>query len=120
MNDAIHGIEMSIDGKKWTRFLWIIPQVTHQQPSLLGCVDVQCRGKVAYLRQLYVHRGYRTHGIGRALVEACIETAQKTAAKSISLMVQRKNADAQAFYRRLGFVFSHEDEDDFIMSKEIK
>jgi ribosomal protein S18 acetylase RimI-like enzyme len=56
-----------------------------------------------WLEDLYVRADGRRGGVGRALVEAAVERARARGCRRIELDVNEQNADALAFYRRLGF-----------------
>ena len=52
---------------------------------------------------LGVEAGWRSRGIGRALLQALIERARDDGHSSLSLSVDARNAQALALYRSLGF-----------------
>lgn len=56
------------------------------------------------LRRLYVLQDRIGHGIGAALMQACINEAQQGGYETLWLGVWERNARARAFYRRWGFV----------------
>ena len=55
------------------------------------------------LSDVFVHPSFRGHGIGTALVKACICSAQKNGANGMLLIVNVPNP-AKALYEALGFV----------------
>ena len=57
----------------------------------------------AAVEDIYVTQGYRSHGIGRALVDACAEWARDRGADGVSLQVATGNERARKFYDTLGF-----------------
>lgn len=57
----------------------------------------------AAIEDVYVFPGYRSLGVGRALVEACKEWAIDKGASGLSLQVAAKNTRARKFYEELGF-----------------
>ena len=57
----------------------------------------------AELSELYVQPARRRRGVGRALVEEAVARASEAGARRVLLLVSQGNADAQAFYRSLGF-----------------
>ncbi|MEM7304700.1 MAG: GNAT family N-acetyltransferase [Pseudomonadota bacterium] len=59
--------------------------------------------KSLYIESLAVHEGYRSHGIGKHLIELAIEYAKKSDLDKLSLFVFEENAGGQRFYEREGF-----------------
>ena len=55
------------------------------------------------LQGIYVDRDRRRHGVGRCLIDACLERAAKAHSRHLWLETQDNNCDAIAFYERLGF-----------------
>ena len=60
-------------------------------------------GEEAYLQELYVVPARRGEGLGRALVEATIETARAAGAQSLDLNTGETDVGARALYEKLGF-----------------
>jgi GNAT superfamily N-acetyltransferase len=55
------------------------------------------------LNDLYVAPEGRRHGVGRALLQAAREHAERTQAKGLELMTARDNYAAQALYESMGW-----------------
>ena len=73
------------------------------RPPLVG---YSCRWRVTdevHLLNVAVHPGRRAGGIGRMLVEAVIDEARGTRARTMFLEVRMGNVAARRLYRRLGF-----------------
>jgi len=68
-----------------------------QQPPLAG--------DEAHLRMLGVHPEYRQHGIGRLMVEACIERARSAGKRRLTLDTTEPMVAARALYEGMGFTF---------------
>jgi ribosomal-protein-alanine N-acetyltransferase len=57
----------------------------------------------AELEGVFVDRAYRRHGIGSALVAACMTWAANAGAATVRLEVRASNTAALALYQRYGF-----------------
>lgn len=55
------------------------------------------------LQRLYVDRSALGHGIGAALLQACLESARSTGHRTLWLGVWERNARAISFYEKWGF-----------------
>jgi ribosomal protein S18 acetylase RimI-like enzyme len=60
------------------------------------------------LRDLYVARGHRGQGVGRALVTRVLDDARAAGVPRISLQTESDNDAARALYRSLGFIAPEE------------
>ncbi len=59
--------------------------------------------KPVELARIYVLAERHGHGVGRALMERCVEEARGSGAETMWLGVWERNEGAHAFYRKLGF-----------------
>ncbi len=75
--------------------LTFIPSVTHQ-----GSWRAQIEG-------VRVAAGFRSRGIGRALLEKAIELAGQHGCRLVQLTTDRQREKALQFYQSLGFTASH-------------
>jgi ribosomal protein S18 acetylase RimI-like enzyme len=67
------------------------------RPSIMtGALD-------AYLEELYVAPAKRGHGLGRALLEAAMETARQHGARRMELGTSEDDTVARALYESAGF-----------------
>src|SRR5207237_7065571 len=57
----------------------------------------------AYLEELYVVPGQRRQGIGRALLEASIDSAREAGANHFELTTGETDTEARALYESRGF-----------------
>jgi ribosomal protein S18 acetylase RimI-like enzyme len=57
----------------------------------------------AEITELYVAKGSRRRGAGRALVETALDYAHRRGCDEVHLLVDPKNETALAFYQALGF-----------------
>ena len=79
-------------------FTSIAPQ-TSSHPSF-SSASMQ---RLWILNDLYVAPEGRRHGVGRALLQAAREHAERTQAKGLELMTARDNYAAQALYESMGW-----------------
>ncbi len=61
---------------------------------------------IAQLTLLVVDESVRTHGIGRALVQAAEQFARERGAKRINVTTALHRSDAHAFYERIGYALT--------------
>jgi ribosomal protein S18 acetylase RimI-like enzyme len=60
-------------------------------------------GLECYLAELYVEPGRRGNGLGRALMEAALETARQRGADTMEIGVDEPDLAARSLYESLGF-----------------
>jgi GNAT superfamily N-acetyltransferase len=61
-------------------------------------------GLHSYLEELYVVPEMRGRGLGRALLEAALETAREAGATTMELGTSEDDVTARALYEKLGFI----------------
>jgi GNAT superfamily N-acetyltransferase len=74
--------------------------------SLLFTVSTAEGGRAALFEDLVVRSDYRKQGIGAKLLEYVIGQARAEGVLRLTLLTDMQNEQAQALYRRLGFVGS--------------
>ncbi len=74
--------------------------------SLLFTVSTAEGGRAALFEDLVVRPEYRNQGIGAKLLEYVIGQARAEGVLRLTLLTDMQNEQAQALYRRLGFVGS--------------
>ncbi len=74
--------------------------------NLLFTVSTAEGSRVALLEDVIVRSEYRGRGLGQRLVEHAFAWAEAAGMARITLLADRDNAAALAFYRRLGFGLS--------------
>lgn len=75
--------------------------------SLIGLVAAYCNDqekRIAYITSVSVLKAYTGKGIAAKLIKQCIEHAQVTEMRQISLEVARDNVPAINLYEKNGFV----------------
>ena len=60
-------------------------------------------GPCALIEELVVDEDARRQGVGRALIQTALEWARAQGCSEVEVSTDQDNANAQAFYRRLGF-----------------
>jgi ribosomal protein S18 acetylase RimI-like enzyme len=105
-------------------------------PDLVGYAKMRRNGpkprrlrgmRAVEVQRIYVRRDAQGLGIGRVLLEACLDTGRSEGFEAVYLGVWEKNPAAQAFYRNLGFSrigwhffqFGSERQRDFWMSRPL-
>jgi len=79
--------------------------MAHQDGQAVGCVALIKMSDGGYeLAKMTVHESARGTGLGRALMEACIEKAKSLNATRLYLETNSSLAPAIGLYRAVGFV----------------
>jgi GNAT superfamily N-acetyltransferase len=65
-------------------------------------------GRCAEIESMHVHPDWRSHGVGGELVEAAVARASAAGCYRVQLTSNKAREEAHRFYRRHGFVASHE------------
>lgn len=92
-----HLIVAEIDNKiVGTLQLTFIPYLTYQG------------GKRAFVEAVRIDKSYRGKGIGKIMLEWAIDKAREINCNVVQLTTDKKRPDALEFYKKLGFVASHE------------
>jgi ribosomal protein S18 acetylase RimI-like enzyme len=81
-----------------------------------------CKNKVAYLAEIAVKKNYFGKNISNILIEKCIEISKLTGMNLLKLQVNKKNGRAISFYKKIGFEYLEDCDDDnyFYMVKKLK
>ncbi|WP_345030623.1 GNAT family N-acetyltransferase [Ravibacter arvi] len=117
-NEALSGRELPRDGfaRAWRENMqakgniYILAEA-EGKPVGMGSCHVQWllhhAEAIAEIQELYVAPGFRSCGVGVALLEALISFAGKAGATQVELSTNRKRLDAHRFYAREGFADTH-------------
>jgi ribosomal protein S18 acetylase RimI-like enzyme len=65
--------------------------------------SLQFGGRDAFLDDLFIQRGHRGRGLGRAAVRAVLDECASRGVRALHLEVARDNLAAKELYRRFGF-----------------
>lgn len=66
--------------------------------------SIELGGRYAFVDELFVARGFRGRGVGRAVLRLVAAEARALGVQALSLEVTRSNAVAKRLYARNGFV----------------
>ncbi|WP_298566667.1 GNAT family N-acetyltransferase [uncultured Aliiroseovarius sp.] len=109
--------ETELDAKVYeTTFARLLSEDPNEFHGLLACVDGQPVGlvhylfhrhawkaeNVCYLQDLYADPSVRGKGVGRALIEAVYDAADRNGTPSVYWLTQDFNHTARALYDRIG------------------
>lgn len=112
MNFTLHEIATEIDGNQEVHI------VAMSGLQLVGTVTVgMLNRRSACFKQLFVHKRYRSQGIGTALVNRCCDIARKHKCETIGLSLACTNGATEAFYNKLGFKFGYAFSDESLLVK---
>ena len=105
---------------------WVI--LSPEEPVGYGVLSLRPVDKRCRIQQIYIDSAVRGLGLGRRLLDTMIKEAVVNGAQKVWLSVNRNNANAIEFYRRIGFSQSGTVVtdigngfvmDDFIMEKSV-
>lgn len=71
---------------------------------IIGAIKCSHDGRRGYLDHLAVEKDYRDKGIGRELVERCVQNLNKEGITKIRAFVLDSNSVALSFWKNLGFI----------------
>lgn len=90
---------------------WIVVHDNPDEPQKLlgyGLVLFHYRGRIARIYSLAIDPEWRGRGLGRTLLESCIEQARQRGCSEIRLEVSTGNLPALRLYAQTGFeIFGH-------------
>jgi ribosomal protein S18 acetylase RimI-like enzyme len=70
-------------------------------------------GRDAFVDELYIQEKYRGQGIGKQALQLAEEICREQGIQALHLEVERENTNAQAVYRKAGFI----DGDRYLLTK---
>jgi len=71
--------------------------------ELIGAVLCGNDGRRGYIHHLAVSQSHRHQGLGRALVDRCLDALRQIGIQKCHIFVYRDNADAIAFWNMIGW-----------------
>ena len=75
--------------------------------------SIEYKGKDAFVDEIFIKEKYRRMGAGKLALEFAEKTCRSTGVKALHLEVEKKNTNAQAFYRKNGYC----DHDRYLLTK---
>lgn len=85
--------------------------------NLIGTVLGGSDGRRGYIYHLAVHQSEQNKGIGKKLVDLCLNEFKKSGIQKCHIFVINDNAEGIAFWEKIGWQLR---DDILVMSKEIK
>ncbi len=95
--DSRHSIERYLARNPGLSF------VARRESQLVGCVMCGHDGRRGYLQHLAVAPGYRNGGVGRRLVQQCLDVLKRLGIEKVHIDVLAENRAAQKFWQHLGW-----------------
>jgi ribosomal protein S18 acetylase RimI-like enzyme len=77
--------------------------------GVIGAVKCGHDGRRGYLHHLAVKKEFRDYGLGRELVERCLQNLHKEGIRKIRVFVLDNNETAIGFWKHLGFNIQYYD-----------
>lgn len=77
--------------------------VAREQGRIVGAVLCGHDGRRGYLYHLAVAASHRGQGIGRAIVQHCLDQLRKVGVRRCTIFLLVDNHEGEKFWRRLGF-----------------
>jgi N-acetylglutamate synthase len=77
--------------------------VALREGMIIGAIECSHDGRRGYLHHLAVRNEYRNRGLGRELVQRCIESLHNQGIMKIRVFVQDSNTTGVEFWKNIGF-----------------
>lgn len=103
---GIRSIDDSEEGVK--RFLKRNPAtsvVAEENGKVVGCILCGHDGRRGCLYHVCVDQAYREHGIGKSMVNFCIEALKAEGINKVSLIAFTRNEIGNKFWKKMGWEF---------------
>lgn len=79
--------------------------VAEEDGKVVGCILCGHDGRRGCLYHVCVDQAYREHGIGKSMVNFCIEALKAEGINKISLIAFTKNEIGNKFWKKMGWEF---------------
>lgn len=110
LSTTLHGGERSVTAEELeeiVRDTSIVLMVARDGEKVVGMAAIYLIKKIgnrkAYIEDVIVDEGYRSQGIGGTLMQALIDAARTSSARSLELATRMDRKNAHRFYEKLGF-----------------
>lgn len=97
IDDSKEGIERFL---KWNPGLSVVAE---KDGKVVGAILCGSDGRRGCLYHVCVHRDYRRHGIGKAMVVQCMKALKDLQINKVSLIAFTKNDIGNAFWKEMGW-----------------
>jgi ribosomal protein S18 acetylase RimI-like enzyme len=81
--------------------------LAQENGEIIGAVFVEEKltfySKAAHIKSIFVKKGWQRRGIGKRLMENCLEVLKKKGINTVSLSVDIENKSAISLYKKYGF-----------------
>ncbi|MBW4622219.1 MAG: GNAT family N-acetyltransferase [Cyanosarcina radialis HA8281-LM2] len=92
--------------------MWVNAEIVGYLVVTFG-FSLEYGGRDAFVDELYIQKKYRRQGIGKQALLFAEEICRDRGIQALHLEVERQNTNAQAVYRKAGFV----DHDRYLLTK---
>ncbi len=97
IDDSFEGVEMFLKRNPKTSAVW------EEDGKIVGAILCGHDGRRACLYHVCVNKAYRRHGIGKKMVEFCIERLAEEKINKVCLNAFVTNKVGNAFWQRMGW-----------------
>lgn len=102
IDDSREGIERFLKRNPTTSV------VAEEQGKIVGCILCGHDGRRGCLYHVCVDEAYRNHGIGKQMVQFCVEALQKEKINKISIIAFTRNEIGNKFWQKMGWEFRND------------
>lgn len=79
--------------------------VAEEEGKIVGCILCGHDGRRGCLYHVCVDKAYRKHGIGKAMVNFCIQALKEEGINKVSIIAFTTNEVGNKFWRKMGWEF---------------
>ncbi len=97
VDDSKEGIERFL---KWNPGLSVVAE---EDQRIIGAILCGSDGRRGCLYHVCVHKDYRRHGIGKAMVVHCMERLKELQVNKVTLIAFTRNDLGNAFWKEMGW-----------------
>ena len=104
IDDSREGIAKFLSRNSETCFVAEDENDENDEKKIIGVIMAGSDGKRAYIYHTAVSKDYRGKGIGKALVEKCLEKLSEMKIHKVALLCFKTNEEGNAFWEKQGFI----------------